>query len=71
MGHISNPVGFRLGFSRSWLVKCAPPHYNYQEDLYKEFSNLFRALFRNRRMELRTIIYSHTCINFNSFINKS
>jgi len=66
MGHISNPVGFRLGLSRGWLVKASSPRYNYQEDLYNQFSSLIRAFFRNRPMERKTIIYSHTCLTYNA-----
>jgi hypothetical protein len=40
MGHISNPIGFRLGLSRAWKVKAASPRYNYQEDVYNQFSNI-------------------------------
>jgi hypothetical protein len=67
MGHISNPIGFRLGLSRAWKVKASSPRYNYQEDVYNQVSQIIHTYFGSRSMERKAIIYSHTLVKFTTF----
>jgi len=41
MGHISNPIGLRLGLSRAWLVKSSRPKH-YQEDIFKQLARIVK-----------------------------
>jgi hypothetical protein len=65
VGHISNPIGLRLGFSRSWVIKNAQPLY-YQDNIFKTFTPILNKFFKRTRFKRKNIIYSHSIIHANA-----
>jgi hypothetical protein len=59
MGHLSNPIGLRLGLNRAWLVKGATVPFGQNIDLYNLLQVVCKYIFTRRRYLKIGIIYSH------------
>jgi ribosomal protein S3 len=60
MGHISNPIGLRVGYTRSWLNKLQNPNIQYLND---PISLYIKKFFNTKRMRRRLgLIFSHVMI---------
>jgi hypothetical protein len=58
MGHISNPVGLRLGYNRVWHTKGK------RIFTTNMFARLAARFFKSRRIQRLGVLYSHTLVRY-------
>jgi len=64
MGHISHPVGLRLGISRRWPMKGISRFQLLCEELSILLFRVFSKKYSTRFFQKNGILYSHALVNF-------
>ena len=70
MGHLINPIGFRLGFSRGWLDMVYAEKDVYTYILHKMFlfKSIIKYIFDSWRFFKIGLIFSHLSFFFKTYV---
>lgn len=64
MGHLSNPVGLRLGKNRAWLIKGTDSYYQQKQYLYFFLYKTVKKYFGRRKFRYLGFIFSHITFRY-------